>query len=164
MTSLLSMNTSLGIADNSMKIYVLGSTVFMHDMVATKDRLLALGHDGFIHPDYEALVRGEKREMLERAAKSQSEHAAVKRENDYLRVHYRFICESDAVLIVNMEKSGIQNYIGGNALIEMGQAYVNNKLIFLLNDIPFDMPYAAEIECMDPICLYGELGNIKKAV
>lgn len=143
-----------------MKIYVLGSNSFMREMVATKNRLLELGYNGWIHPDYEAFVRGEKRHILERATKSQSEHAAVKRENDYLRVHYQHICESDAILVVNLEKNGVRNYIGGNALIEMGQAYVNDKTIFLLNEVPTDLPYAAEIEAMDPICLYGKLENI----
>ena len=80
--------------------------------------------------------------------------------NDYLRVHYKHICESDAILVVNLEKNGIENYIGGNVLIEMGQAYVNDKKIFLLNEIPTDMPYTPEIECMDPVCLHGDIGNI----
>jgi hypothetical protein len=62
--------------------------------------------------------------------------------------------------VVNLEKRGIKNYIGGNALIEMGQAYVNDKKIFLLSDIPTDLPYSAEIECMDPIPLGGDLNNI----
>lgn len=145
-----------------MKIYVVGSTKFMHEMVDAKNQLCALGYDGWIHSDYEALVRGEKQEIIERAARG--EHAAVKRENNYLKVHYKHICESDAILVVNLEKNGVQNYIGGNALIEMGQAYVNDKKIFLLNEAPSDVPYAAEIECMDPICLYGNLENIKNAV
>lgn len=133
----------------------------MHEMVSVKNRLCDLGYEGWIHPDYESLVNGEKLDIIERAEKSQSEHAAVKRENDYLRVHYRHIRESDGVLVVNLEKDGIENYIGGNALIEMGQAYVNDKKIFLLTEIPKDMPYAAEIECMDPICLHGDLNNVR---
>lgn len=141
-----------------MKIYVLGSTSFMKEMVEAKDSLISLGYEGWIHSDYEAFVRGEKKDILERAANG--EHAAVKRENDYLRVHYKHICESDAVLIVNLEKNGVKNYIGGNALIEMGQAYVNDKTIFLLMDIPRDLSYVAEIECMDPVCLHGDLKNI----
>ena len=143
-----------------MKIYALGSTSFMNEMVWAKNELISLGFDVWIHPDYEAFVRGEKKDVLERVASG--EHAAVKRENDYLKVHYRHICESDAVLIVNMKKNGKQNYIGGNALIEMGQAYVNDKIIFLFNDIPLDLPYVSEIECMDPICLRGDLNNMKK--
>lgn len=142
-----------------MKVYVLGSTSFMKEMVATRDQLRELGFDGWIHPNYEAFVRGEKLDQIERVAKG--EHAAVKRENDYLRVHYKHILESDAVLVVNLKKNGIESYIGGNALIEMGQAYVNDKTIFLLNDIP-NMPYAAEIECMDPVCLHGDLKNISE--
>lgn len=142
-----------------MKIYVLGSSTFMHEMVKAAHNLCSLGHDGWIHPDYEAYVRGEKQENITRVANG--EHAAVKRENDYLRVHYKHILESDAVLIVNGEKNGIKNYIGGNALIEMGQAYVNNKIIFLLNEIPYDLSYSPEIECMDPVCLHGDLKNIQ---
>lgn len=143
-----------------MRIYVLGSTTFMHDMVRARDELCNLGLDGWIHPDYDAYVRGEHKERIERAANG--EHAAIKRENNYLHVHYQHILESDAILIVNNEKKGIKNYIGGNALIEMGQAYVNNRKIFLLNDIPHELSYAAEIECMDPICLHGDLKAITK--
>lgn len=141
-----------------MRIYVLGSNTFMKEMVEAKNQLRALGYDGWIHPHYEALVRGDMNDQLMRYEKG--EMAAVKRENDYLRVHYKHICASDAILIVNNEKNGVPNYIGGNVLIEMGQAHVNDKKIFFLNDVPHDLPYSAEIECMDPICLHGDLKNI----
>jgi hypothetical protein len=141
-----------------MKIYVLGSSSFMHDMVQVKDDLIALGHDGWIHPHYEAFVRGEKKEHLARW--ENGERAALKRENDYLRQHYKHILESDGVLIVNCEKRGIPNYIGGNVLIEMGQAYVNGKKIFFLNGMPEGLPYNDEIESMDPRCLDGNLSAI----
>lgn len=143
----------------TIKIYVLGSTSFMHEMVQAKNDLIDLGFEGWIHSDYEAFVRGEKQSILDKA---KTEHAAVKRENNYLKVHYKHILESDAILIINNEKNGFKNYIGGNVLIEMGQAYVNDKDIFLLNDIPTDLPYSAEIECMDPVCLHGDLNNISK--
>lgn len=143
-----------------MKIYVLGSNHFVHQMVDSKNKLCELGFDGWIHPDYEAYVRGEKKEHLDRLAKG--ECAELKRENNYLKVHYKHILESDAILIVNLEKQGIKNYIGGNVLIEMGQAYVNNKKIYLLTEIPAESSYRAEIEAMDPICLHGDLTNIGK--
>lgn len=143
-----------------MKIYVLGSTTFMKEMVESKNKLRELGYDGWIHPTYEALVRGDMPDYLGRLAKKE-ERAAIKRENNYLKVYYQHILESDAVLIVNLEKNGINNYIGGNALIEMGQAYVNDKKIFLLKDIPTELPYRDEIEAMDPLCLHGDLNNIK---
>lgn len=144
------------------KIYVLGSTHFMKEMVAAKDRLREMGYDGFIHPHYEAFVRGEMKEHLNRW--HQGERAALKRENNYLKVHYGHILESDAVLFINAEKKGIQNYIGGNVLIEMGQAYVNNKPMFLMYDLPKDSAYIDEIESMDPICLKGDFEEIRKYI
>ena len=44
----------------------------------------------------------------------------------------------------------------------MGQAYVNNKKIFLLTEVPTYSSFVDEIEAMDPICLHGELTNIPK--
>lgn len=143
-----------------MKIYVIGSTSFVSKMLEARDKLRELGHDGWIHADYEKIVRGEKQNIT--LLKTSSEKASLKRENNYLKVHYKHILESDAVLVVNLEKNGVENYIGGNVLIEIGQAYVNDKIVFLLNDIPTDMPYTAEIESMDPACLNGDLKKIKK--
>jgi hypothetical protein len=34
--------------------------------------------------------------------------------------------------------------------------------MFLLYDLPLDSAYIEEIESMDPICLKGDLKNIKK--
>ena len=143
-----------------MKVYVLGSTSFMKIMVDAKNQLCAMGYDGWIHPHYEALVRGERPDQLNRWRSG--ERAALKRENNYLHEHYKNILDSDAVLIVNSEKRGIENYIGGNVLMEMGQAYVNHKKIFFLNDMPSGLPYMDEIEAMDPICLQGDLTKIIK--
>jgi hypothetical protein len=141
-----------------MKIYVLGSNTFVREMVQAKNDLIAMGLAGWIHPDYEAYVEGTKNLVAHDAP--QSEKAEMKRTHNYFRVHYQHILESDAVLIVNGSKNGVDNYIGGNALIEMGQAYVNDKSIFLLHDIPQDFPYTAEIVAMDPICLHGQLRAI----
>jgi hypothetical protein len=91
-----------------MKVYVLGSNSFMKEMVACSEKLRALGYEGWIHPDYEAFVSGRKQDILKRALNG--EHAAVIRENNYLKVHYSHIIQSDAVLVVNAEKRGIKNY------------------------------------------------------
>ncbi|MCR4256107.1 MAG: hypothetical protein NUW08_00175 [Candidatus Uhrbacteria bacterium] len=132
----------------------------MKDMVDAKNRLCELEYDGWIHPDYEAFVRGDRPDFIERWEKG--ERAALKRENDYYRQHYAHILESDAILVVNNEKNGVKNYIGGNVLIEMGQAYVNDKKIFLLNGMPFGLSYMDEIEALGPICLNGNLSAIER--
>ena len=143
-----------------MKIYVLGSNSFVVEMVKCKNQLCDLGLDGWIHPDYEDHVIG-KRVAIPRIGE---ETASFKRSHDYIRSHYRHILESDAILIVNSEKRGIRNYIGGNCLMEMGMAYVNDKKIFLLNDIPAESSYLDEIKAMDPVCLKGDLSNVKKYI
>jgi len=146
-----------------MKIYVLGSNSFVKEMVDCKDKLCELGYDGWIHPDYEAHVKGKVKAIPETHGKN-GESADFKRAHDYINSHYKHILESDAILIVNLEKRGIQNYIGGNCLMEMGMAYVNKKKTFLLNGIPTDVPYLDEIKAMDPICLFGDLKNISKYI
>lgn len=128
-----------------MKIYVLGSTTFVGEMVAMVDRLKEVGHDGWIHPHLARIENGE--------------HANIKIEHDYIRQHYKHILASNAVLVVNSKKNGIKGYIGGNVLIELGQAYVNDKKIFLLNQIP-EMPYTEEILALQPIILDGDLSKI----
>ncbi len=141
-----------------MKIYVLGSNSFAKEMVSCKNQLCAIGHDGWIHQDYENHVSGKAQAFIEGALPGES--ADFKRAHDYIRQHYNHILQSDAILVVNLEKKGIKNYIGGNCLMEMGMAYVNSKKIFLLNDIPTKTAYIDEIKAMNPVCLNGNLKNI----
>ena len=61
---------------------------------------------------------------------------------------------------LNFDKNGIKNYIGGNTLMEIGFAYVNNKKVFLLNPIPEKVPYTDEIKAMVDVVLDGNLGRI----
>lgn len=87
------------------------------------------------------------------------EHAAVKKENRYIKWYYNAIVSSDAILVLNFEKNGIANYIGGNTLMEIAFAHVNDKKIFLLNDVP-EISYRDEILAMYDAALDGKLENI----
>ena len=78
---------------------------------------------------------------------------------DVIRGYFNKIKESEAILVLNFDKKGIKNYIGGNTFLEMGFAYVLNKKLFLLNEIP-DMPYKDEIKVMQPIIINGDLSKI----
>ena len=144
------------------RINVLGSSHFMHEMVAAKQKLCEMGYEGTIHPHYEAHVRGDLPEIRERWANG--EKAALKREYNYLKHHYADILASEAILFINSTKNGVENYIGGNVLIEMGQAYVHDKKMFLMYDLPKESAYFDEIASMDPICLKGRIEDIKKYI
>lgn len=144
-----------------MKVYILGSNSFMKKMVETTDKLLSMGVDAFIAEHYRKMVAGESQDMYNMWASG--ERAEVKKKYNTFKLHYKHILESDAILLINDEKHGIQNYIGGNVLIEMGQAYVNDKKIFFLNGMPTDskLTYLDEIVALQPICLNGNLNLLK---
>ena len=78
-----------------------------------------------------------------------------------IKVHYEKIKKADAVLIVNEDKNGIKNYIGGNTLMEMGFAYVLGKPIYLLNPIPEKISWSEEIVAMKPVVLKENLKLVR---
>lgn len=84
-------------------------------------------------------------------------NAALKR--GFIDEHFAKIDRSDAILVVNLPKKGIEGYIGGNTLMEMAYAYADGLDIFLLNEIP-DISYRDEISGMHPVLLNGDLAAI----
>lgn len=83
----------------------------------------------------------------------------AKIEHDFIREHFKKIEKSDAILVLNYDKKGIANYIGGNTFLEIGLAYWLGKKLFLLNPIP-DMDYITELHAMQPIVIHGDLAKI----
>lgn len=70
------------------------------------------------------------------------------------------ITENDAVLVLNFEKNGIENYIGGATFLEMHDAFRLGKHIFLFNDIPEGM-LRDEIISFNPIVINGDVRKIE---
>jgi len=141
-----------------MKITICGSSTFRQQMIDYKEKLEKMGHEAIVHHHYIQFVKEGRRDLLDRMEKG--EHAEVKKENDYIRWYHNAIKDSDAVLILNFDKNGIKNYIGGNTLMEIGFAHVNNKKVFLLNDIPENLSYIDEIKAMTDVSLNGDLSKI----
>lgn len=141
-----------------MKITICGSSKFRHEMVEYKRKLENLGHEIIVHDHYIKSVNGEMPELMKRV---EQEHAKLKKENNYIKWYYNAIANSEAILVLNYDKNGIKNYIGGNVLMEIGFAHVNGKKIFLLNPIPEEVSYTDEIEAMVDVILNGDLLKIK---
>ena len=141
-----------------MKITICGSSKFRCEMVDFMEKLEKLGHEVIVHEHYKMSARGEMPELMERVER---EHAALKREQNYIKWYHNAIKNSDAILVLNFDKNGIANYIGGNTLMEIGFAHVNDKKVFLLNPIPKEVSYADEIEAMVDVVLEGDLGMIE---
>jgi hypothetical protein len=141
-----------------MRITIIGSSVFAKQMVEYRDTLVKLGHKVNLHDHYVAQGRGEATHLESR---QKEEHARLKMDENYHKYHYdEIVNQSDAVLVLNFDKNGIKNYIGGNTLMELGFAYVHDKKIFLLNSIP-EIMYKEEIESVEPIIINGDLFKIQ---
>lgn len=143
-----------------MKITICGSITFKKEMVDFKRKLGQLGHEAIISPVIEELASGKNPELL---AKIEKDHGQAKIEGGYIKWYYNAIVNSDAILVLNFDKNDIKNYIGGNTLMEMGFAHVNNKKIFLLNPAPDELSYKEEIKAMQPIMINGDLTKINNS-
>jgi hypothetical protein len=73
-----------------------------------------------------------------------------------IRLHFDKIAQGDGILVLNFEKNGKPNYIGGNVLMEMSTAFFLHKPIFILNGIPEESPFLEEIRGMQPVVLQGD--------
>ncbi|MDP2629614.1 MAG: hypothetical protein Q8P45_02850 [Candidatus Harrisonbacteria bacterium] len=89
--------------------------------------------------------------------KSQKEHAAWK--SEMIRKSEKTIAEHDAVLVLNFEKNGIANYIGGATFLEMYDAFRLGKKIFVYNDLP-QGSLKDELMGFQPVILHCQLENI----
>ena len=139
-----------------MKITICGSTKFIKEMKEAKEKLDCLGHDALVP------FSAEKNQNKEHWNKMK-----IKEWNKFLKIkgelmlgHFDKIKSSDAILVLNYDKGGKKNYIGGNTFIEMAIALEHDKKIFLLNPTPKDSPYIEEIESMKPVVLNGDLNQI----
>lgn len=86
--------------------------------------------------------------------------------NDYhkkkslMRGHFDEVSNGDIVLVLNYEKHGQANYIGGNVLMEMALAFYQDKPIFIINDIPAQSPFLEEIIGLGAVPLRGKLEGL----
>lgn len=79
-----------------------------------------------------------------------------------MRGHFAKVAKGDAILVLNYEKHGVANYIGGNVLMEMAVAFTLNKPVFILNEIPTESSYLEEIIGLEPIVLHGKVDALPK--
>ena len=132
-----------------MKILIICSKAFYKDIAPIKEKLEVMGHsielpNSYYEPDAEkkswALGEKEHSEFKQRMFKMSAER----------------IQEMDAVLTLNFDKNGKKNYIGGATFLEIYEAFMKNKKIYLYNDIPEGMLYD-EISGFSPIVINGDL-------
>lgn len=142
-----------------MRITLIGSIKFAPQMVEVFARLKKMGHEPQMLEGMFGLADGTATELIKDIS---IDHGVTKRKYDLFRKWHDLIKSGEAVLVCNFDKKGIANYIGGNTLIEMGFAHVNDKQVFLLNPVPEGVPYTDEIRGLVDDVIGGDLGRLGK--
>ncbi|MAF51240.1 MAG: hypothetical protein CMH64_04070 [Nanoarchaeota archaeon] len=137
-----------------MKIGIVGSMKFTEKMMELRDQLKEKGHEAFLTDLHEPFV-GKNDEEIERIKIDQ------KNNMDAIREFWNAMQGADAILVLNLDKNGITNYIGGNTLMEIGFAHVLNQKIFLYNPIPEIPYYKSEIEAVNPVIINQDISKIQ---
>lgn len=137
-----------------MKIGVAGSMQFTEQMIAVCKKLEELGHTTFMSKFKDAYIGKTDEEKEKQKLKD-------KYQNDAIREFWEPMQDADALLVVNLDKHGVKNYIGGNSFLEMGFAHVLGQKIYLMNPAPKVPYYGTEIIAMNPTVINGKLEDIE---
>lgn len=122
-------------------------------MIEIESELIKLGHEVILPRFTSEYAQMDSQENIH------SESVKNKVNHDLIRDYFEVIKSGDAVLVVNVDRHGTKDYIGGNSFLEMAFAHVLNKKVFILNQIP-EMGYADELIAMQPVVLDGDLNKI----
>jgi len=154
-----------------MKLTVCGSIAFYTEMEKLKLDLEKLGHKVVIpllNNEVPPEMGGGKKVYF---AKYVEDHGGIDAfpaghrlwdlKEGAIRDHYEKVEWCDAIVVINPEKRGVEGYIGGNTLIEIGVAFFLKKPIYIVNPVSSELSYKQEIMGMKPIFLNGDLKKIK---
>jgi len=124
-------------------ITICGSMKFLKEMKDAKEILEKKGYTIRVPP----LINPN---ILKEECKDEASFLITKYE--MMRRHMDNIKTSDAILVLNLSKNGLNNYIGTNTLLEIGAAFENGKAIYLLNSPPENME---ELRALKPFIVHG---------
>lgn len=133
-------------------VVICGSMSFYQDMVYLQKVLARSGVNALI-PDSDEV-------LYEKIISTNSKYSINNFKSSASRTHIKKIWQvtTRAILVVNNQKRGIDNYIGANSLAEIALAFALNKKIFLLYDYP--VAYSDELLAWGAISLLGNLTKL----
>jgi len=135
-----------------MTITLCGSIKFFDQMVELQKQLEAQGH---------TVLMPVKAPGVDYWAEDNTSRVKAKKTLELINEHFKKIEQSDAILVVNITKGDVENYIGANTFLEIGFAHYISKKIYLLNSAP-DQPYIRdEIVTIEPVVLNGDLARLQ---
>ncbi len=136
-----------------MKIFICASKHNYDKVAPIKAQLETLGHIVTLPNSYDEPMKEEEMKKI-------SPEAHQKSKADMLKHQDAQVLANDAILVLNFEKHGQPNYIGGATFLEIFRAFDADKKIFLFNPIP-DNIFSDELLGMNPMVIDGDLSKIK---
>ena len=138
-----------------MKIFIICSKAFYSEVAHIKEKLESMGHTIIVPNSYNDYLNGTN---CEQEAYKAGNHAEFKAR--MFRMSKERIQNIDAVLTLNFDKNGQKNYIGGATFLELYEAFMANKKIYLYHEIPEGM-LKDEINGFSPIVINEDLDLVK---
>lgn len=128
---------------------------FYKELVSIESQLVDMG--------YTVGIPGSARAMKESgdfdASHFKGGHTNEERDR-LIRENFDAIKDSDAILVINNAKNGVDAYIGANVLMEIALAYYFKKKIYLWNQYPVDSPYKEELDIFNVQIIEKDLEKI----
>lgn len=142
-----------------MKITICSSLDFISQIKEISEKLGKMGHFVLLPRTAEMVIKGSlsQEDILKEKQTGDIVNRMIRQ--DAIKKHFEKIKNSDGILVLNFEKKGVKNYIGGAVFLEIGFAHVLGKKIFLLNPVP-EVSYKDEILAMRPVVIYRDLEEI----
>lgn len=135
-----------------MKIFIACSKHFYDRIPEVQRQLEQEGHQVAMPNSYD-------NPMKEEEIKAQGLEAHVQWKAELLKRDKENIEPNDAILVLNLEKNGQPNYIGGATFLELYKAWEMGKKLFLYNPIPQNI-FTDELTGINPTVLNGDLTKI----
>ncbi|MBT3984931.1 hypothetical protein HOD38_03325 [archaeon] len=135
-----------------MKIFICCSKYIYDRVLPIKQELESQGHVITLPNSFDAPM---KEEEMKREGKE--EHIEWKR--NMMKKQEPKVRENEAILVLNLEKHGQQNYIGGATFLEIFKAFELEKKIFLYNPIPENI-FQDELIAINPTVINGDLSFV----
>lgn len=136
-----------------MKIMIVCSTSFYDKVENIKNKLIKYGYEVVLPNGYESIND-------EKSYDEMSNEEYCKFFKDMFIESREKINDVDSIIVLNYskEKNGkvFSNYIGASTFLEIYEACMQNKKIYLLNEIPNNM-LSDEIKGFNPVVLNGKI-------
>jgi hypothetical protein len=135
-----------------MKIFMVGSKYCFDKMAPVKELLERTGHMVTLPSAYNDPFK-----ELEMRQAQDDVYMTYKRQK--LLEQSERVAMNDAILVMNFEKNGHLNYIGGATFLEVFKAWELEKKIFFYNPLPEGSLYD-ELRGMGSRVIHGDLSKI----